>query len=52
MHNQRFHYKVEFVQDRGGSGASLQTALNNAAGQGWQAIHFQHNPNGSWFVIF
>jgi hypothetical protein len=40
------------VADPGGSGAPLEEMLDELAGHGWRAIHFQANPSGSWIVVF
>jgi len=43
----KYQYKVIFVKVV----EQLQADLNTARNQGWEAIHFQPNPNGSWHVI-
>ncbi len=50
--DRRFLYKVGSVADPGGSGAPLEEMLDELAGHGWRAIHFQANPSGSWIVVF
>jgi hypothetical protein len=48
---QKFAYKVEFI-GAGGGPEALERALNGAAGLGWRCVHYQHNPNSTWTLVF
>ena len=47
---QRFRYCVVTVVERD-SGAVLQERLNGLAAEGYEPVHFESNPNGTWLII-
>lgn len=47
----RYQYQVRFVTETG-SGGTLEALLEGEAKNGWRVFNLQHNPNGTWYIVF
>ncbi len=48
---QKYAYKVEFI-GAGSGPEGLEKALNAVSALGWHCVHYQHNPNSTWTLVF